>query len=68
MTSTMSAARCRLLTRWPKKTGDEIVLLLLARKWLRVGLEVWAKKIAQLLNDKDSENTKKSTKQHRLIF
>ena len=24
--------------------------------------------IAQLLNDKDSENTKKSTKQHRLIF
>ena len=25
-----------------KKTGDEIVL---ARKWLRVGLEVWAKKI-----------------------
>ena len=26
------------------------------------------KNIAQLLNDKDSENTKKSTKQHRLIF
>ena len=24
--------------------------------------------IAQLLNDKDSENTKKSTKQHRLIL
>ena len=24
--------------------------------------------IARLLNDKDSENTKKSTKQHRLIF
>ena len=24
--------------------------------------------IAQLLNDKDSENTKKSTKQHRFIF
>ena len=24
--------------------------------------------IAQLLNDKDSENTKKWTKQHRLIF
>ena len=24
--------------------------------------------IAQLLNDKDSENTKKSKKQHRLIF
>ena len=24
--------------------------------------------IAQLLNDKDSKNTKKSTKQHRLIF
>ena len=24
--------------------------------------------IPQLLNDKDSENTKKSTKQHRLIF
>jgi len=24
--------------------------------------------IAQLLNDKDSENIKKSTKQHRLIF
>ena len=24
--------------------------------------------IAQLLNDKDSENTKKSTKQRRLIF
>ena len=24
--------------------------------------------IAQLLNDKDSENTKKSTEQHRLIF
>ena len=24
--------------------------------------------IAQLLNDKDSENTKKSRKQHRLIF
>ena len=24
--------------------------------------------ITQLLNDKDSENTKKSTKQHRLIF
>ena len=24
--------------------------------------------IAQLLNDKDSEKTKKSTKQHRLIF
>ena len=24
--------------------------------------------IAQLLKDKDSENTKKSTKQHRLIF
>ena len=24
--------------------------------------------IAQLLNDKDSENTKKPTKQHRLIF
>ena len=24
--------------------------------------------IAQLLNDNDSENTKKSTKQHRLIF
>ena len=24
--------------------------------------------IAQLLNDKDSENTKTSTKQHRLIF
>ena len=24
--------------------------------------------IAQLLNDKDRENTKKSTKQHRLIF
>ena len=24
--------------------------------------------IAQLLNDKDGENTKKSTKQHRLIF
>ena len=24
--------------------------------------------IAQLLNDKDSENTKKTTKQHRLIF
>ena len=24
--------------------------------------------IDQLLNDKDSENTKKSTKQHRLIF
>ena len=24
--------------------------------------------IAQLLNDKDSENTKKSTKRHRLIF
>ena len=24
--------------------------------------------IAQLLNDKDIENTKKSTKQHRLIF
>ena len=24
--------------------------------------------IAQLLNDKDSENTKRSTKQHRLIF
>ena len=24
--------------------------------------------IAQLLNDKDSENTKKSAKQHRLIF
>ena len=24
--------------------------------------------IAHLLNDKDSENTKKSTKQHRLIF
>ena len=24
--------------------------------------------IAQLLNDKDSENTKKSTKQHRLNF
>ena len=26
------------------------------------------KNIAQLLNDKDSENTKKSTKQYRLIF
>ena len=24
--------------------------------------------IAQLLDDKDSENTKKSTKRHRLIF
>ena len=24
--------------------------------------------IVQLLNDKDSENTKKSTKQHRFIF
>ena len=24
--------------------------------------------IAQLLNDKDSENTRKSTKQHHLIF
>ena len=24
--------------------------------------------IAQLLNDKDNENTKKSTKEHRLIF
>ena len=24
--------------------------------------------ISQLLNDKDSENTKESTKQHRLIF
>ena len=24
--------------------------------------------IAQLLNDKDSENSKRSTKQHRLIF
>ena len=24
--------------------------------------------IAQILNDKDSKNTKKSTKQHRLIF
>ena len=40
-----SAARCRLLNRWPKKTGDQIVLFLLVRKWLRVGLEVWAKKI-----------------------
>ena len=38
------AARCRLLNRWPKKTGDEIVLFLLAWKWLRVGLEVWATK------------------------
>ena len=40
-----SAARCRLLNRWLKKTGDEIVLFLLVWKWLRVGLEVWAKKI-----------------------
>jgi len=28
-----------------KKAGDEIALFLLARKWLRVGLEVWAKKL-----------------------
>ena len=28
-----------------KNTGDEIVLFLLARKWVRVGLEVWPQKI-----------------------
>ena len=40
-----SAACCRWLNRWPKKPGDEIVYFLLAWKWLRVGLESWAKKI-----------------------
>ena len=31
-------------------------------------LNIERKTDCQLLNDKDSENTKKSTKQHRLIF
>ena len=37
---------------------------------MRVGLQVWAKKIlpSYLVSDKDSENTKKLTKHHRLIF
>ena len=43
------------------------MLFLLVRKWLRVGLEVWAKKILPSYLMIKSENTKKSMKR-RLIF
>ena len=46
------------MSRWPKKSGAEIVLFLFARKFRSLSEE----NIAQLLHDKDSENTKKSTK------
>ena len=64
-----SAARCKLLNHWPKKAGDEIALFLLSRKMAASRFRSFSEEnIAQLLNDKDSENTKKSTNQHRLIF
>ena len=57
------------MNRWPKKAGDEIALFLLSRKMAVSRFRSLSEEnIAQLLNDKDSENIKKSTKQHRLIF
>ena len=44
MTSKVQSTANYWTVEW-KKNGDEIVLFLLPRKWLWVGLEVWAKKI-----------------------
>ena len=52
-----------------KKTGDKIVSFLLSMKMTASRFRSLSKEnTAQLLNDKDSENTKKSMKQHRLVF
>ena len=55
----------RLLNHWKRKPGDEAESEMSEMARFRSLSE---ENIAQLLNDKDSENSKKSTKQHRLIF
>ena len=55
----------RLLNHWKRKPGDEVESEMSEMARFRSLSE---ENIAQLLNDKDSENTKTSTKQRRLIF